>query len=310
VLPVLGLSGEMMKVLKKIVAVIIVLLIVCFSIIASSAATVFDYEGYSYTIVTNKYISLVGWDNRSPDLVVPDSISNRYVMSVGNYALSQNEAITSVDFSNAKHLKRIGMSAFQECKNLNQELILPETISEINECAFQECSSIPSVVINAKINEIPDQCFYKCENLTHVTLNDNIERIGYYAFADCPQLQRVDIPKSVATIGKSSFQNDPNLTLGVWYGSYGYEYAIARNIPYIILDVALLGDANGDGSVNINDVTTIQRYLAELETLEGIYLHAADANQDGTVDIADATAIQMYLAEYEMEYPIGVVMTQ
>ena len=89
-----------------------------------------------------------------------------------------------------------------------------------------------------------------------------------------------------------------------------HKYALENNINYTLLDGVKLGDANGDGSVNINDVTTIQRHLAELETLEGIYLHAADANQDGTVDIVDATAIQMYLAEYEMDYPIGEVMTQ
>lgn len=111
-------------------------------------------------------------------------------------------------------------------------------------------------------------------------------------------------------ISDYAFNGDSTLTLGVWYGTAGYDYAIVQNIPYVLLDGIKLGDVSGDGSVNINDVTTIQRYLAELETLEGIYLHAADANQDGTVDISDATIIQMYLAEYEMEYPIGEVMTQ
>ena len=143
-----------------------------------------------------------------------------------------------------------------------------------------------------------------------MTLNDTVDRIGDYAFANCRNLEYFEIPTTVSDISDAAFQNDENLTLGVWYGSYGYDYAIAQNIPYVLLDGVKLGDASGDGSVNINDVTTIQRYLAELETLEGVYLHAADANQDGTVDIADATVIQMYLAEYEMEYPIGEVMTQ
>ena len=120
----------------------------------------------------------------------------------------------------------------------------------------------------------------------------------------------MDIPQSVTDINPTAFYNDTNLTLGVWFGSYGYEYAQSHNIPYILLDEVKLGDADGDDSVYINDVTAIQRYLAELETLEGIYLHAADANQDGTVDIADATSIQMYLAECEMDYPIGEIMTQ
>ena len=79
---------------------------------------------------------------------------------------------------------------------------------------------------------------------------------------------------------------------------------------HVLLDDVMLGDTDGDGYVNISDVTHIQRHLAELESLEGIYLHAADANQDGTLDISDATTLQMYLAKYDIPYPIGEVMTQ
>ena len=59
--------------------------------------------------------------------------------------------------------------------------------------------------------------------------------------------------------------------------------------------------------VNINDVTIIQRYLAELETLDNKY--ASDANRDGLIDISDATVIQMYLAEYIVLYPVGEMIT-
>ena len=83
-----------------------------------------------------------------------------------------------------------------------------------------------------------------------------------------------------------------------------------NSIRYRLLDDVKLGDTDGDGYVNINDVTAIQRHLAELEHLEGIYLHAANANQDGTLDISDATTLQMYLAEYDIPYPIGEVITQ
>ena len=63
-------------------------------------------------------------------------------------------------------------------------------------------------------------------------------------------------------------------------------------------------------TVSLKIIAQIQRHLAELETLEGIYLYAADANCDGDLDISDATAIQMFLAEYEIPYPIGEIITQ
>ena len=62
-------------------------------------------------------------------------------------------------------------------------------------------------------------------------------------------------------------------------------------------DDVLIGDANGDGVVNITDATTVQKHIAQLIELEGDCLKAADANGDGTVNIADATQIQKYIAQ-------------
>ena len=115
---------------------------------------------------------------------------------------------------------------------------------------------------------------------------------------------------SVNYIADTAFSGDPNLTLGVWFGSYGYQYAKAQNISYILLDSVLLGDANGDGYVNISDVTDIQRAVAEMDTLDDLRKKAADVNSDGVVTIDDATILQMYLAEFATDYPIGVVTAQ
>ena len=57
----------------------------------------------------------------------------------------------------------------------------------------------------------------------------------------------------------------------------------------------ILGDADGDGVVTINDVTVIQRVLAEAAELANPL--TADVNKDGVVTIEDATLIQNYLAE-------------
>ena len=65
------------------------------------------------------------------------------------------------------------------------------------------------------------------------------------------------------------------------------------------------GDANGDGTVNINDVTVIQRILADLEQdTKGDVIRSCDLD-DNCLDIADATNIQCYLAEFESPYQIG-----
>ncbi len=298
------------KTYKRALISIVSLMMLLLSVIIVYADTTYESYGYQYTIINNFSVSLCGWDNRSPELIIPDLLNDRNVVDISNFGFQENKEITSVDFSQAKKLERIGMFAFSGCTGLSNDLMIPNTVKKMGVAAFEGCSSIQSITFDADMTAIPAQSFNKCSSLSTVNLPNYITTIGSYAFANCPNLTYLEIDKRVTNIADAAFYNDPNLCLGVWYDSAAYRYALNENINYILLDGAKLGDVSGDGSVNINDVTTIQRHLAELEALEGIYLHAADANQDGTVDIADATVIQMYLAEYEMEYPIGEVMTQ
>ena len=60
-------------------------------------------------------------------------------------------------------------------------------------------------------------------------------------------------------------------------------------------DSYIHGDVNLDGHVNINDVTAIQKHIANINTLSGKALRAADYNRDGRVDITDATSIQRFI---------------
>lgn len=66
------------------------------------------------------------------------------------------------------------------------------------------------------------------------------------------------------------------------------------------------GDANGDGVVNISDVTEIQRLLAKAKTdPDGMITLRANVT-GGKLNIDDATAIQRYIAGYSKKpYHIG-----
>ena len=70
--------------------------------------------------------------------------------------------------------------------------------------------------------------------------------------------------------------------------------------------VRLLGDTDGDGKITVNDVTEIQRYLAEYEMPAAFDLSAADTDESGTVTILDVTCLQRWLASYVSNENIGV----
>ena len=83
----------------------------------------------------------------------------------------------------------------------------------------------------------------------------------------------------------SDFKND-KITLYAQWKKIGTNLSINNTTEVI------KGDVNGDGALTINDVTKLQRYLAEFESFNDKQMKAADVNNDGEVSVKDITAMQ------------------
>ncbi len=66
-------------------------------------------------------------------------------------------------------------------------------------------------------------------------------------------------------------------------------------------NTAMMGDINGDGVVNVKDVTILLQYLLNLAELDGEARLRADVNLDGFINVIDATLI--------MQYVLGIIDT-
>jgi hypothetical protein len=55
------------------------------------------------------------------------------------------------------------------------------------------------------------------------------------------------------------------------------------------------GDANGDGTVNVLDITRVERVITALDPETS----GSDANQDGVVNVLDITRIERVIAGLE-----------
>ena len=171
------------------------------------------------------------------------------VVGIGNYAFSGNENVTSVSIP--KTITTIGQDAFSNCNptsvyindleawcNINfvsqysnpiygqsvdcgnlflngelvTDLVIPSTITKINDYAFNRCDCIESLTIPNSVTSIGRYAFWACNNLKSVNLPNSIRSIEHAAFAACYNLTSVIIPNSVTSISSYAFAHLYNLS--------------------------------------------------------------------------------------------------
>jgi hypothetical protein len=129
----------------------------------------------------------------------------------------------------------------------------------------------------------------------------------YYMFFCCSNLRTVYVDNgwSTAAVRSSSYMfygctslvGGRGTTYDVNYidKTYAHIDGGPSNPGYFTdKNASLRGDVNGDGSVNISDVTALIDYLLSGNP-SGVNLTAADCNQDSSVNISDVTALIDYL---------------
>lgn len=168
--------------MKKVVAFLLsfVLFITCFNINFSANANTELVEGiYTYKIEDQKATILYLDETANGVISVPETLGGCPVTKIDGGAFFYLEEIT--------------------------EITLPQTITEIGECAFAYCRNLKSINIPSGILEIKYQTFYYCDSLEEIALPNKIESIGTEAFARCYNLKNLEIPNSVTTIGEQAF---------------------------------------------------------------------------------------------------------
>ena len=92
------------------------------------------------------------------------------------------------------------------------ELVIPDGVTSIGNCAFLGCSGLTSVTIPNSVTSIGEWAFSGCSGLTSVTIPNSVTSIGREAFSGCSGLTSVTIPNSVTSIGREAFPGCSGLT--------------------------------------------------------------------------------------------------
>jgi len=100
------------------------------------------------------------------------------VVAIGDYAF-ENTLLANITLPETS--QSLGIGAFRNNKYLESVEFLASKI-KIGESAFESCSSLNNVAINAAV--IARKSFYNCSALTELTLGKDVEVIAEYAFAN------------------------------------------------------------------------------------------------------------------------------
>lgn len=187
----------------------------------------------------------------------------------------------------------ISQEMFSYCNSL-QNVNIGDSVYYISSKAFYNCSSLKNIVIPDNVNQIEECAFQNCRNLSHVIIGESVESVGNKAFNGCTTLDtivcRAILPPAITS---SCFDNShynnvvlriPEESLQAYLNAEGWKQF--KKIETFKKNETPPGDANGDGEVNITDISSLIDVIAS-----GEFSSAYDVNDDGEINIADINAI-------------------
>lgn len=143
-----------------------------------------EYNGFIYK-KSNLGIEITGYKGSNKNIVIPDSINNNKVTSIGYECFKNNNSI--------------------------EEVRLPRYLEIINHKAFYGCAKLQKITFNDNLLKIKDNAFSQCINLKDIEFPDKIQEIGEKIFEGCKNIKSISIPKSTQIISHTAFNNCPNL---------------------------------------------------------------------------------------------------
>lgn len=116
----------------------------------------------------------------------------------------------------------IGSGAFEDCSSLTS-IILPNSVTTVGEGAFSGCSGLTSITLPENITYIKTSVFNGCSSLTTVTIPNDVISIWPWAFRGCGNITSIAIPRSVIFIAENAFSECDSLATITLRGNYRFK---------------------------------------------------------------------------------------
>ena len=155
---------------------LVCLLILCLAPLGAWAETTENVPlscgDFDYVLLDDGTAKITSYSGGATDLVIPGALDGKPVSTIGNMAFAFNGSLTNV--------------------------IVPDSVTCIDDEAFLACSSLISVSISDSVKRIGDYVFRGCFKLTSIRLPDSVTNIGANPFRECGVTEIVVSPNHPA----------------------------------------------------------------------------------------------------------------
>lgn len=219
--------------------------------------------------IENNEVTVIGidpFDERSI-LVIPDTIEGHPVVHIGEGAFEGGsfDRITLPDsiktigdsaFAGLSQfpttfrsinipasLESIGQNAFARNPELRGSFSLPPSCTTIGRGAFEGCSSIEAITIQAPINILPQRFAFGCRSLKFMILPDTVTLIAEASLMETG-LEEIDLPSSLSVIAPRAFRSSEVLTRVI------IPRSVATISTYAFADCSSLAEVEFQGNAS------------------------------------------------------------
>lgn len=182
--------------------------------------------------------------------------------------------------------------------------VIPYTVTAIGSSAFENNNNLTSMTIPDNVTSIGNYAFAACYSLTELTIGSGVKIINANAFKTCNKLDNVYCYADPTTLTWSDNNDTNNLKSGQatktnFHVPAVYLTAWQQKFPNLNAtyvgdlpdpNAIELGDADGNGSVDENDIKEVANYIMGNPSSNFKFI-GADANEDTKVNAADLVKI-------------------
>ena len=173
-----------------------------------------------------------------------------------------------------------------------ESVYLPKSVSDIGDWAFSGCEALTEVTAEGEVT-LGMGSFFGDVSLSVAKLLRAIS-VGKQAFSGCETLRYVKTGATAPRLGELAFDGTG---ASVLYPAGGTGYS-GGEWDNVYSEAYTAGDANGDGSCNISDVSLMLKYIAKWDV--AVKTASADANADGYLSLADAAQMLKFIAKWDV----------